>query len=216
MCNQSLFLLLSCIIPSVNAWKKVGLPQQRQPLWKQVQTKATGVALGTALVVSSSFPAQAFDPSVYNNNYDDPLHPMCLRRIEVNKSAPNSFHYAGTAVGSEGDKVLHGCSSKEIQEFTIRRTAFDGTINLDTGRISAGDGIHEGIWEPANSVSTKLGFEDVDGIRWNDGNKWTVKTKSFGSKAGEYIFLAYVGFSTLAGVKGVWDGIQRKRQEAST
>lgn len=103
----------------MNAWKKVGLPQQQKPLWKQVQTKATGVVLGTALVVSSSFPVQAFDSSVCSNNYDDPLHPMCLRRIEVSKSSPNLFHCAGTAVGSEGDKVLHGCSSKEIQEFAI-------------------------------------------------------------------------------------------------
>ena len=35
--------------------------------------------------------------------------------------------------------------------------------------------------------------------------------KSLGKQAGEWFFLAYVGFSTLAGVKGVFDKIQEKR-----
>lgn len=154
-------------------------------------------------------PCNALDPSVYTNDYADPLHPLCLRNVQVDG---NTFHYSGTAVGPKGDTVLRGCSPSEIKEFKIRRGAFDGVI-LDDGKISAGDGIHEGIWEPANSATTTLGYEDVDGIRWNDGNKWTVKSKSAGTQAGEFIFLAYVGFSLLAGVKGVTDVIERKRLE---
>jgi hypothetical protein len=70
------------------------------------------------------------------------------------------------------------------------------------------------VWEPANSANTHLGYEDVDGIRWNDGNKWIVKQKTNVQKGGELIFYSYIGFSTLAGAKGLYDGIQKKRAEA--
>lgn len=147
----------------------------------------------TALPVN----AQVDDITVYNNNYSDPLHPLCKRRIEVSKDG-KTFHYSGTAVGPKGDPVLRGCSKDEIREYKLRFGAFDGEI-LDNGRISAGDGIHEGIWEPAGSVSTTLGYEDKDGIRWNDGNKWIVENKPLSTKVGEVITFSYIGFSLLAG-----------------
>jgi len=107
---------------------------------------------------------------------------------------------------------LRGCSPSEIKEFGIRRGQFDGVI-LDNGKISAGDGVHEGLWEPAFSVSRGQPYEDMDGIRWNDGNKWTVIEKSLALQAGEFLFGAYITFSLAAGVKGLYDGIQRKRAE---
>ena len=84
-----------------------------------------------------------------------------------------TFHYSGTAVGPKDDPVRRGCSADEIEKYGLRQGAFDGEV-LSGNRISAGDGVHEGVWEPANSASTNLGFEAVDGVRWNDGNKWTV------------------------------------------
>ena len=68
-------------------------------------------------------------------------------------------HYTGTAVGPKGDPVLRGCSAEEQAKYTLRRGAFDAMISPTDGAISAGDGVHEGVWEK-------------DGIRWNDGNKW--------------------------------------------
>ena len=127
--------------------------------------------------------AQGIDPFVYNNNYSDPYHPMCKRRIEVSPDG-KTFHYSGTAVGPKDDPALRGCSKNEIREYKLRFGSFDGYI-LDDGRISAGDSVHEGVWEPAGSASTTLGHENEDGIRWNDGNKWVVEEKSSSTKVGE-------------------------------
>lgn len=84
------------------------------------------------------------------------------------------------------------------------------------------------VFEPKNVAATNLGYEDVDGIRWNDGNKWIVKSQSFvkrsvdGNKVmrkpmsiaiGEGFFLSYVGFSCLAGAYGLVKGIQQKQQD---
>lgn len=174
-------------------------------------------------------PANALDSAIFTNEYADPFHPNCERKIQVSKDG-KTFHYSGTAVGPKGEEgPLRGCSAEEIKLYKLRKGAFDGEI-LDSNRISAGDGIHEGVWEPKNSVSTNLGFEDVDGIRWNDGNKWVVKSqarvvksgegeyavekKPFSEVAGEFFFYSYIGFSTLAGAKGIVDGMKRK-QEAS-
>lgn len=45
---------------------------------------------------------------------------------------------------------------------------------IDSRRVTV---FTKGRWEPAGSATASLGLEDVDGIRWNDGNKWDVKTK---------------------------------------
>ena len=110
---------------------------------------------------------------IFNHEYADPLHPYCDRKIRVSADGKR-FHYSGTAVGPKGDTVLRGCSPEEVKKYKLREGAFDGDIVVEAnGRfgISAGDGIHEGIWEPKDTAATNLGYEDVDGIRWNDGNK---------------------------------------------
>jgi hypothetical protein len=160
-----------------------------------------------------ALPANAIaDSSVYTNDYSDPFHPLCKRHIQVVGGAEGgkSFRYWGTAVGPKNDPIERGCSPAEIREFGLRQGKFEGTITAEN-KISAGDGIHEGVWEPASSATTNLGYEDVDGIRWNDGNKWVVKENK-NKFIGEVIFYSYIGFSTLAGAKGLYDGIQRKRQ----
>lgn len=132
------------------------------------------ILLGTALLFLPLQSSHAVDASVFTNDYGDPLHPLCERHIQVSKDV-KTFHYSGTAVGPKNDPVLRGCSPEEIRKFGLQQGAFDGVI-LSNNKISAGDGIHEGKWEPANTATTKLGYEDVDGIRWNDGNKWFVLT----------------------------------------
>jgi hypothetical protein len=158
---------------------------------------ATSFALGTPAVAGAVGGA----PSVFTNDYSDPLHPLCERHVKVSSDG-KAFHFSGT-------QGKPGCTPGEIKEFGISKKAFDGFI--DGTKISAGDGIHEGVWEPANSATTKLGYEDTDGVRWEDGNKWIVKQKSLGIKIGESIFLAYIGFSTLAGVKGVADKVRSQQ-----
>jgi len=226
--NALIISCLSIIIPFdgvVNALNGLDVVSSsskissRRGLLKQFQTNtaAASLMIGTACLTTA--PCQAasavvVDPSVYNGEYNDPLHPLCQRRIRVEPNS-NVFHYSGTEVGGDNNKVVRGCSKAEMKEFGSRKGAFDGTIK-NNGRISAGDGIHEGKWEPADSVtSNKLKYTDVDGIRWKDGTKWIAKKeKKIAEQAGEAVFLSYIGFSTLAGVKGFWDFVQEKRQEA--
>jgi hypothetical protein len=155
-------------------WDKNDLPTDlpMHPTHQRLLVPALSLLLSAAL----AFPALAFDASIYTNDYGDPFHPLCKRRIEVSTDG-GSFRYSGTAVGPKDDPVRRGCSAEEIEKYTLRQGAFDGLI-LDNGKISAGDGIHEGVWEPAGTATTTLGYEDVDGIRWNDGNKWFVLKSS--------------------------------------
>lgn len=178
-------------------------------------------ALSLSVFLSSiTTPAWALsiDPTVFNGQYADPFHPLCERNIQVSPDG-TTFHYSGTAVGPKNDPVLRGCTIEEQVTYGLRQGAFDGFI-IDGYKVSVGDGIHEGVWEPAGTVNDRsLSGVDLDGIRWNDGNKWTkiesqgggvYVEKGVGKKAGEWVFLAYVIFSLLAGVKGVYDKVASK------
>jgi len=177
----------------------------------------------------------AFDPSIYQGDYRDPLHPLCERHITVDVDN-RKWYYTGTDVGPKGMSELHGCSKAEIAQYGLRQGAFEGII-LPDGRLSVGDGVHEAVWEPASkkysadSTTTNVvfGFEDVDGIRFDDHNKWVVldqsrvaverngkyvvRSKGLGFQVVQTIFVLYIGFSTLAGVKGLYDGINKRRAE---
>ncbi|KAL3930895.1 MAG: hypothetical protein SGARI_004349, partial [Bacillariaceae sp.] len=150
--------------------------------------------------------AAAPDAYIFNHDYADPAHPECKRKIQVNRDG-KSFKYSGTAVGDASDPTPRGCSYREVKEYGIRRENFDGKV-LPGFKLELGQSGRIGKWEPASSETS------VDGIRWNDGDKWTVRDKPLTTVVGEYIFLAYIGFSTLAGVKGAYDAIQRKRAES--
>jgi hypothetical protein len=204
---------------------------------------SVGILLAVSLILLSAPPAFAGDENVWSSSssmgdpssvlwtgeYSDPQHPHCRRTIQVDKKDGTTIHFSGTQVGSSNDDPtttttisLRGCSPNEIQKFGgLRTERIDGQI-LPSGslKLNIGHGIKEGVWEPANSVMVDdphLQFKEVDGIRWNDGTKWIVKNdvpKPLSTVIGEWIFLAYIGFSTLAGVKGVWDKIQEKRNRA--
>lgn len=165
--------------------------------------------LALAWSISLASPVMALEPSTFNNDYADPLHPKCRRHIEVSADG-KTFQFTGTSVNQpKDDTVLRGCSKAEIQKFGLKKGSFDG-INYDDNKISAGDGIHEGIWEPAGTATTNIGYEDVDGIRWKDGNKWVVLQKSVATQVGEFITFSYIGFSLLAGVYGLNNMYQKK------
>ena len=136
---------------------------------------------------SASASVSVSSPQIYNNEYADPFHPLCARKIEVSSDG-KKFHYSGTAVGPKNDSVLRGCSKNEIELYKLRQGAFDGAILEDGNRLDAGDGVHVGVWESASSSSSskstenkdnvRVLYDDVDGVRWNDGNKWIVLKQS--------------------------------------
>jgi hypothetical protein len=153
-------------------------------------------------VGETTTPATTLEAIVFNHEYTDPIHPACIRKIVAKKDG-KTVEYSGTYVGSKTDPVPRGCSYNEIKEYGIQRDKHIGQI-LPTGlQLDNGNGVHIGTWEEASNS-----------ITWDDGTKWTVKDKPLSLVIGEYFFLAYIGVSTLAGFKGLYDGIQRKRQEA--
>ena len=173
----------------------------------------TSFLLPAFMTFAIAFPAMAadFDSKIFSGNYDDPLHPQCRRQIQVN-AAGTTFHFSGDSVGPLNDSVIRGCSPKEIKEYGGRqKLSLDGTISGNI--IKADDSSLQGVWEPAGSAPTEFG--DVDGIRWNDGNKWIVKEKTAVVKAGEFITFSYIGVSLLAGVNGLRQMTQRRKFESS-
>jgi hypothetical protein len=202
-------------------FSKMAVKQEEPAVDSRVKSPVASIILPFFLASSIFFLPPAFADSstngIFTADYADPLHPQCRRHIQVSVDG-NSFHYSGTAVGPVDDPVVRGCSPKEIKEYGIRRGSFDGVITWDpvaqTFRISADDGIHEGVWEPAGTATTKLGYEDLNGIRWKDGNKWTVQPKTVAVQAGEVITFSYIGFSLLAGVRGLYTMYQKKKEEA--
>ena len=193
---------VACLVqPLAEPLRKSAKIQPSDESWHPnfAKTFLTTLAASTILFTQA---ATALDPSVYSHDYADPLHPLCKRRVTVLEDG-KTFKYRGTRVGATESEVLRGCSKQEIKEYGLFVGQFQGEI-LDNGRISAGDGVHEGVWEPAGSVSADVPFASVDGIRWNDGNKWTVLTKGTGKKLGEGLTYAYIGLSTLAGAFGVY------------
>lgn len=175
------------------------------------RTNIISLALAVFLCTQQAAGAGAVAPEAYvfNHEYADPLHPECKRKIQVNKDG-QTFKYSGTAVGDPA--VSRGCTYAEIKEYGIRRESFEGRILAGNQLDFLGDGTRIGLWESVASDGTDV--VDADGIRWGDNDKWIVKEKPLSTVIGEYIFLAYIGFSTLAGFKGVYDGIQRKRKES--
>jgi len=130
------------------------------------------VALWTLVtnILGGANVANAGDPFLFNGDYADPFHPYCERHLKVSQDG-KTFQYTGTAVGPKDDPVLRGCSPQEQATYGSRSGAFQGLIINDGSAISAGDGVHEGVWEPKNSNSLQK-YGNEDGIRWNDGNKW--------------------------------------------
>eukprot|EP00522_Entomoneis_paludosa_P007668 CAMPEP_0172438900 /NCGR_PEP_ID=MMETSP1065-20121228/25_1 /TAXON_ID=265537 /ORGANISM="Amphiprora paludosa, Strain CCMP125" /LENGTH=288 /DNA_ID=CAMNT_0013187495 /DNA_START=43 /DNA_END=909 /DNA_ORIENTATION=+ len=139
------------------------------------------IAAGRTQKLIAATPEKA---ALLNNDYADPLHPYCRRRITASPNG-KSFHFIGTLVTSnkKGEDVsMRGCSPEETAKYTLKSKEFDGYVFVeDTATqnlvLSVGDGVHEGIWEAANTASNAP-YADLDGIRWNDGNKWIVSSQT--------------------------------------
>ena len=205
-------LVYSCLFASkCDSW---GMKTGPHLFPRKFQSENLIASSTLALIIAiSPNPALAAESSVFSRDYVDPLHPLCERHIRVYVGG-KQFKYKGTDVNAPSSEQ-RGCSEAEIQQFGLQNVAFQGTI-VDE-RVQVADRGLVGTWEPAvGTASGSLGGDDQDGIRWNDGNKWTAipkPEKSLGKKIGELVIGAYVGASTLAGVKGAYDGWQRKQQE---
>mmetsp|Transcript_46651 Transcript_46651/g.56074 ORF Transcript_46651/g.56074 Transcript_46651/m.56074 type:complete len:217 (-) Transcript_46651:92-742(-) len=117
-------------------------------------------------------------PTRFINEYDDMLHPGCDRRIEldptpskINGDKVFSVTFSGEDVGPDGigSLVKLACTDETIEKYKLRSWTFDGRVDATGSDIDAGDGIHVGRWHQ----STK--DQPWAGIKWNDGNRWTVK-----------------------------------------
>ena len=197
--------LLALFTPLADAWgprtgitlprpKRTGVIVQARCA---IKIRAMSTAAVIVLMLALDQPAEALD-FTFTGDYADPFHPRCERHIDVSADG-TSFVYRGTAVGAKADASLPpklGCSPEEVALYGLRQGSFPGTVQR--GKISAGDGVHEGRWER-------------DGIRWADGNKWTKLTPSGdlaptddpATAAGKYFFYAYVAVSVAAGAKEI-------------
>ena len=118
----------------------------------------------------------------FEANYADALHPLCERHISVDAqprpSGEWTAHISGTDVGPQGigQTVMIGCDDTNINRYQLREWSFDAKISADGERIDAGDRVHVGSWH-SREQSNKDGTI-WSGIRWNDGNKWSVLSQS--------------------------------------
>lgn len=126
------------------------------------------------LISSSSIDASGPPTSVYEGYFADPIHPYCIRNIDVSPDG-SRFTFTGTDVGNEGDPIARGCSQKDQEKFGSRTLKFDGIINEDGTIYSE---LLEGYWEPAFTNRAAQKYSDVDGIRLKNNNKWVKLEKA--------------------------------------
>jgi hypothetical protein len=94
----------------------------------------------------------------FTGSYDDPNHPNCLREVRV-VSGSNEADVSGT----DG---APGCPPDGSGEtWNLVGKVDGGTIEVDFSPKGGPEDL-KGVWETA----------PVPGIRWPDGNLWSVKT----------------------------------------
>mmetsp|Transcript_15512 Transcript_15512/g.20201 ORF Transcript_15512/g.20201 Transcript_15512/m.20201 type:complete len:146 (+) Transcript_15512:129-566(+) len=139
-------LLLFLAIGSSNAWV---LPS---PKFIQGAVAAVGIA---GAITLAPLAADA-ESSVFNHQYNDPNHPNCKRLVTV-KEDGKSF-----LAGTDGNPGCPEDGSGNI--WRLQGETYGNTILVDFGP-KGGPANVKGVWEA----------KDTPGIRWPDGNKWTVK-----------------------------------------
>jgi len=171
-------------------------------------------------------------PFQFNHDYADPQHPYCHRKIQVHSNGI-SFTFTGTLL-VDGTHALESCRSStpgaddevSVVAPVLRKDSFEGRIWREdaTGRygVSTPEDEYWGIWEPAQSSGNRDDndedpFLQVNGIRWNNGNKWIVQSQAAlipNPENGSYqvipkpvmvtaqqdVFYGYVGLVTVAAV----------------
>lgn len=144
-------------------------------LFPQQHAIASTLEGSNEILISSSSIVPSEQPnSVYEGYFADPLHPYCIRNIDVSPDGTR-FTFTGSDVGNEGDPIARGCSQKEQEKFGSRTSKFDGIIK-DDGTIYSE--LLEGHWESAGTNRAAQKYADVDGIRLKNNNKWVKLEKA--------------------------------------
>ena len=122
------------------------------PCVKDVQAWAVAAGVAAAVCVSPPAAHAEFDPTTYSHQYADPKHPNCKRIVIVRED--------GTAALS-GTDGTPGCPA-------------DGSGNVWrlVGEVEGNKLVVD--FSPKGGPPNLKGTWDGDGIKWPDGNKWTV------------------------------------------
>jgi len=153
-------ILVGGILASVsNAWSMPKIAFK-----KAISVATIAAAVATAPLVShAEYPvSNPNDYPDFSGSYNDPKHPNCLRVINV--VGDNAI-----LKGSDGNP---GCNEDGSggKQWTLKGKVDGRNIKVDFSR-KGGPRNAVGMWESAE-VPNVQGTER--GIRWPDGNKWTV------------------------------------------
>ncbi|GKY93062.1 hypothetical protein MPSEU_000274500 [Mayamaea pseudoterrestris] len=118
----------------------------------KIVKNAASVATASVIIASSVAGANAID---FNGSYADPFHPNCRRIVSVSSGS------TATLKGTDGNP---GCPT----DGSGREWTLTGTIDADGKNIVVD-------FTPKGGPKDLKGAWDGDGIRWPDGNKWTLK-----------------------------------------
>uniref|UniRef100_A0A7S2A4W8 Uncharacterized protein n=1 Tax=Trieres chinensis TaxID=1514140 RepID=A0A7S2A4W8_TRICV len=111
---------------------------------------AAGIA---GAITFAPLASNAVDGSVFNHQYSDPKHPNCKRAVVV-KNDVDAF-----ISGTDGTPGCPEDGSGNVWRLT--GTVEDNTILVD--------------FSPKGGPANLKGVWDGSGIKWPDGNKWSVK-----------------------------------------
>ena len=142
-----IFSLVSAIIFTASGWL---FPSPRLAL-----ERAASIASISAVLSTSPLVAKAVD---FSGSYADPFHPNCQRVIVVPKGS-NEAKLKGT----DGNP---GCPADGSGTAWQLSGKVDGDSILVDFRPKGGPADLKGVWDPTSPV----------GIKWPDGNKWTIKS----------------------------------------
>ena len=171
--RRSLLLLLACSRYQPYALKlpTTSLARMRAP--NELRTSLAALVACAAFTVLSPASCLAAPAAMkFAAEYSDLMHPLCERRITVEKAETKGrfiAHFSGTDVGPVGigPIVEIACDDESKAKYKLRSWEFDGFIDGD--KIDAGDEVHVGAWEES------AGATGESAILWRGGNRWIVK-----------------------------------------
>lgn len=149
------FLTACCSIFNWQSVSGLAAAIHRKTFWKNLGGAAATATAGVAAFAPPLRPAEAaaFNPQTFNHQYEDPNHPNCKRIVVVKKDGVAAI--SGTA-------GKPGCPDDGSGD--VWRLVGEVVDNIMVVDFSSEDG-------PADAK----GVWDGNGIKWSDGNKWTIK-----------------------------------------
>lgn len=159
MTKLSSYLLLFLMFSTGEAW--TAFKQQQQPLRKAVATAVVSAAafLMVASPLVTTLPAQAVD---FSGSYSDPKHPNCLRQVQVTKSSGTTATVARVS-GTDGTPGCPADGSGRPWKLVGQIVGSGDEILVDFSP-KGGPANLQGKWEAT----------PIPGIRWPDGNLWSI------------------------------------------